>query len=123
MTKNATIDTCGYLSFPSCNSNNWGEKQSHCWKVRVYILIPFQSLQILILSRLELEWHPYQKCTLPVKLKNLAFQKKAQYCKQEHSDLNWEFEVWSFLFCQLNYTLFLLSARFALNKFLMAGLR
>ena len=26
--------------------------------------------------------------------------------KQEHSDLNWEFEVWSFLFCQLNYTLF-----------------
>ena len=26
--------------------------------------------------------------------------------RQEHSDLNWEFEVWSFLFCLLNYALF-----------------
>jgi hypothetical protein len=25
---------------------------------------------------------------------------------QEHPDLNWKFEVWSFLFCLLNYTLF-----------------
>lgn len=24
---------------------------------------------------------------------------------QEYSDLNWELEGWSFLFCQLNYTL------------------
>ena len=25
---------------------------------------------------------------------------------QEHSDLNWETEVWSFLFCLLNYALY-----------------
>jgi hypothetical protein len=30
----------------------------------------------LILSRLELEYHSYQKCALPVKLKNLKTNKK-----------------------------------------------
>ena len=28
---------------------------------------------------------------------------------QEHSDLNWKHEVWSFLFYQLNYTLYIIN--------------
>lgn len=41
------------------------------------------------------------------KVLNLILQYKLR--KQEYSDLNWEFEVWSFLFYQLNYTLFKLN--------------
>jgi hypothetical protein len=51
----------------------------------------------MIPRRIEHRTYSYQKYTLPIKLRNLY--------RQEHSELNWEFEVWSFLFCQLNYTL------------------
>lgn len=57
----------------------------------------------MIPRRLERRTYSYQKYTLPFKLRNLIYLCIAN---QEHSDLNWEFEVWSFLFCQLNYTLF-----------------
>lgn len=40
-------------------------------KTQAYHLRPLGQFS-LILSRLELEYHSYQKCTLPVKLKNLA---------------------------------------------------
>ncbi len=38
-----------------------------------------QNFIILILSRLELEYHSYQKCILPVKLKNLILKKGINY--------------------------------------------
>ena len=75
----------------------------------------------MIPQRIELRTHPYQKYALPIKLRNQT----SLYCKiydilnkfkfliknqasllkkiwiqngQEHSDSNWESEVWSFKF-------------------------
>ena len=39
-------------------------------KAQIYRLKPLGQFSFLILLRLELKYHSYQKCTLPVKLKN-----------------------------------------------------
>ena len=52
--------------------------------------------KLVILLRIELRQHPYQERTLPFKLKNLYIYLISFI--QEHSDLNWESEVWSFKF-------------------------
>lgn len=64
----------------------------------------------MIPQRIERRTYPYQKYALPIKLRNLGFYNDYLYRNslsliQEHPELNWDKEVWSFRFCQLNYTL------------------
>ena len=64
----------------------------------------------MIPQRIELRTYPYQEHALPIKLRNLIYtiDKINLFYPiiQEHSDLNWVCEVWSFMFYQLNYALF-----------------
>jgi hypothetical protein len=48
---------------------------------------------LLIPQRIERRSHPYQKCALPIKLRNLYILKNFIILRQEHPDLNWKFEV------------------------------